>query len=445
MGKKKKKSGPNQRDHSGKTPRNPGDPNFTALTKSMYRCIQLGHHRDISQAQQKGKLTRGFQAKLRDLKTFLKPACPTDKLAADLDLAHNAWVSSVTGILTQHYKDELAKYSVLVKSSTLPLSEFERAQTLAISWGRKNFRSKLSAQTLAEFQDICKEFNSNTATTSGETALEIEEQNFPYLAKAKTPPASPATPRTSSRSKRRLSNSPTSSPTSSESLAKKVKSVSPVANTSTSEPVVVSVSSTGHGKRDWQTQPTKMATIKPLVYDGDKKLDWKLPELSKPTLVLGDSNLAGITKTRVSQIKDLEVVSYRGGQFLNLSKMLKKSSPQRHVTKLILSVGINERKNNNSCREPYNCNAFLKEVRRVFPEAKIFLASPQWQPELLTSQEDENLSYLEGTLRRANDITLLPFLERSKFKISPRDTMFGIHWTTETANQMLDCWIQALN
>ena len=444
MGKKKKKSGPIQRDHSGKTPKNPGDPNFTALTKSMYRCIQLGHHRDISQAQQKGKLTRGFQAKVRDLKSFLKPACPTDKLAADLDSAHNAWVSSVTAILTQHYKDELAKYSELVKSSTLPLSEFERAQTLAISWGRKNFRSKLSAQTLAEFQDICKEFNSDTATTSGETVLSIEEENFPYLAKAKTPPSSPATPRTSSRPKRRLSISPTSSPPSSESLAKKVKSVSPVANTSTPEPVVVSVSSTGHGKRDWQTQPTKKATIKPLVYDGDKK-DWKLPELSKPTLVLGDSNLAGITKTRVSQIKDLEVLSYRGGQFFHLSKMLKKSSPQRHVTKLILSVGINERNNYNSCRETYNCNAFLKEVRRVFPEAKIFFASPQWQPELLNSHENENLSHLEGILSLVKDITLLPFLERSKFKISPTDTKFGIHWTTETANQMLDCWIQALN
>ena len=438
----KKKKAPNTGGPSDQPHKN-GDPNFAVTAKNMYRCMQLSHHLAISRAQLEGKLTRGFQAKLRELRRFLKPACPTDKLAAELDLAHDGWVKGVTETLTHHYLEELDKYKALVKSSPLCVSDFERAKSLAIGWARRNFRTKLAASNLAEFHGICKEFTGVTTNTSGEPCPDIGDPKPTFSEVVKTPP--PATPRPSQ--KRRLSTSPTTSPnTQVTPPSKAVKFASPGANTTPPRPsVAVHHTAESPRLRDWQTQPTSMANIKPWRAEGgEQKKDWKLPKLSASTLILGDSNLSKITKVRVAQKKDLEVCSFPGGKFQNMRVMLEQSSPQPHVKNVVLSVGINERNNNVSMTSFPQFKRFVATARTAFPEAKMYMASLDWDPKRVLPPENANLRSLHEKIQKSKLIDLLPSVDRSKFKIVPGDNS-NIHWSTGTANQLLDCWLEHLN
>ena len=88
----------------GRTPGKDGDPKFKVAVKTLYKLIQGLHHVSIMTGQQKGKLTKGFDSKLRELNRFFKPACPTDKLAADIQNKNMEWIKSVTGVLISHYE-----------------------------------------------------------------------------------------------------------------------------------------------------------------------------------------------------------------------------------------------------------------------------------------------------------------------------------------------------
>ena len=106
--------------------------------------------------QQKGKLPKGFDSIFRELNRFFKPACPTDKLAADIQNKNMEWIKSLTGLcLITYYEAAVAEFTEQLKSGDLTDSNFKEAQHLATTWARKNFKNKLNETTLIEFRKIC--------------------------------------------------------------------------------------------------------------------------------------------------------------------------------------------------------------------------------------------------------------------------------------------------
>ena len=180
--------------------------------------------------------------------------------------------------------------------------------------------------------------------------------------------------------------------------------------------------------------------FKPYKADGPKS-KWTLPPIHHKTLLLGDSNLARITKTRSNL---MHICSYPGARFSNLFGLLKTVTPYTCVKDLVLSVGINDRGNDSKTTNMPMLKKVISEAKRAFPNAKIHLASLQWNPSRIKSKEVEKLEELNLAMESLSEINLLPALSSDLFKIQHTDP-YGIHWTTETANALVDNWVSNLN
>jgi hypothetical protein len=339
-------------------------------------------------------------------------------------------VKGVTGVMISHYTSQIAELTRLILASSLAKADFVRAQHLAESWARKRFRSKLSDKTLAEFHGICQDFNGAPAKFSD--AVRSCPRSVKGGAEATT--SDLGTPVST---KRKMPFSPAGSPNSQVSPPKKMaKSESPGGNVT---PRRSSVS-----KNQSRVGSSPKAHFQPWRPEkGASKTYWSFPKLSAPTLIVGDSNLSNITKSRVSK-KVLEVCSFPGAKFYNLHGLFSKTKPLTHVKNVILSVGVNERDNNVSSTSLPAFKKLLAKARVLFPEAKISMASIQWDGRRISNKERANLETLQKGIEDLDTVPLIPTLAESKFKIAPEDK-YNIHWTKETANCMLDHWLDYLN
>ena len=333
------------------------------------------------------------------------------------------WVTGVTETLITHYKERIAEFTRQLKSCNLSIQDFEKAQDLATSWARKNFRKKLTDKTLAEFRKLCKDSMMRTAPNNKSSS----SSSVPTAA----PNPSTSGLGTSTPNKRKMPNSPAKSPNSQVSPPKKSAKIASPKGTCASGPIKAPIS-------------TPKASYKPWVADrGQQKQNWSFPKLSAPTLIIGASNLSNITKSRVSK-KDLDVCSFPGAKMFTFLKLLERTSPQTHVKKLLLNLGINDRGNSVKTTSLPQFHRVLQATRKVFPNAKLFVSSLQWDPRRISNSENANLEALHEGFKSADGIDLIPKLASEKFQIAPEDK-YGIHWTKESANQMLDHWLHHLN
>ena len=83
-------------------------------------------------------------------------------------------------------------------------------------------------------------------------------------------------------------------------------------------------------------------------------------------------------------------------------------------------------------------------TKAAFPEATIYVASLQWNPTKISSKQVGALEDLNECLVELENIHVLPKLSGNDFEIDHTDK-YGIHWSVECANKMLDNWFSALD
>ena len=179
----------------------------------------------------------------------------------------------------------------------------------------------------------------------------------------------------------------------------------------------------------------------------DEGLDnsWVLPDLTSSTVFFGDSNNSRISK---SSNRNIQIVSFPGGNFGKVSGFLKhqvKGKTYHCVKKLILNFGINDRETKTSLMKT-KLSELISLLQISFPSATICIADLQWSPRLPKS-EISALNLISVELKRLEDqkkIQVIPRLSDDKFSIHSNDK-FGIHWTKECANNMLEHWLDHLN
>ena len=125
--------------------------------------------------------------------------------------------------------------------------------------------------------------------------------------------------------------------------------------------------------------------------------------------------------------------------------MLKRKSPIKSVRNLVLSVGINERGNNIKITSKPKFRRLINEVKRVFPNAKIHMPEIQWNPALLSKENNIALADLNQAIYEFEGINILPKLDKESFEIDPNDRKYRIHWSKQCANKMLEHWLSHLN
>jgi hypothetical protein len=164
-------------------------------------------------------------------------------------------------------------------------------------------------------------------------------------------------------------------------------------------------------------------------------------------LILGDSNVKRATRND-SKCHSIEIHSFPGAKLCSFEKMLRAKSPiQDGPEKVIISVGINNRDNQPMTHKAQS-KSLMELASKKFPTADIYI--PQVNiPSKLQPNQKTSLQALNANIHelasKSRKFKTLPTLPHRKFKIDPKDTKYQIHWTEETANEMLKHWLQHLN
>lgn len=169
----------------------------------------------------------------------------------------------------------------------------------------------------------------------------------------------------------------------------------------------------------------------------NRKIASWIIKVKKPIIILGDSNLSRIPVFRDSKV---QVDSYPGATFNHIREVLCRTTPFPRVEKVILSLGLNNcLKRQTESTTWKQLQQLLKTCEVVFPKAEIFVPIINYSERLPRDQQNL-IEKLNRTIQ-----TKCPFLSdinRLLFRTTSQDP---VHWTEETAQAILNHWLDQLN
>ena len=187
----------------------------------------------------------------------------------------------------------------------------------------------------------------------------------------------------------------------------------------------------GAGTQEANTSTPKQPRINPAPHGN--KTDWTLEPRQK-ILIFGDSNLARIpTYTQ----DNLQIESYAGMKVNHAAGILEKTDKNEQVSHCIISVGINDRTRNGMDFTKKELNKIVKEAKRAFPCASIFIPLINYSTGL-AQEEKHQLDLINQEIKKKSHI---PKLDQREFKTDEDN----IHWLPETASAILTHWLCCLN
>ncbi|KAL3846360.1 hypothetical protein ACJMK2_017373 [Sinanodonta woodiana] len=125
----------------------------------FYQILQAIHHLNIMKDQAKGLgATKGFKQQIKLLDKFLKPAQPTTGLTQELERLNRMWATKVAETLTHHYKTRISELMGRIVGFGFLDFTITNLSNQALDWAKRNFRNKLSLDTIQEYQRIVKSF-----------------------------------------------------------------------------------------------------------------------------------------------------------------------------------------------------------------------------------------------------------------------------------------------
>jgi hypothetical protein len=174
-------------------------------------------------------------------------------------------------------------------------------------------------------------------------------------------------------------------------------------------------------------------------HEGTSKSIWALPIVKKPILVLGDSNLCKISS---SPTKDTQIESFPGAQFHHINNILKRYEHTEKPDKIIISIGINNRKSNPEPTSTPELRNMLSTAKRLFPNSELYIPAINFSGRLEAKDKDNLEKINKFIVETQKKAIPIPTLSSNLFKTGGIDS---IHWTPSTANAMLKHWLGHLN
>lgn len=168
----------------------------------------------------------------------------------------------------------------------------------------------------------------------------------------------------------------------------------------------------------------------------NKMVDWNL-HVTKKWLFLGDSNLGRFPSFT---LQNLQVESYPGANFRHAESVIRRATvqPDLVVEKVLLSFGINSRKNKPKETTIRNLQAAIRALKARFPYTQYWIALVNFSPSLNLT-EQENLLILNHHVHK--NMPYVPILADTLFHTE----VDNIHWTEDTARDIFNHWAYHLN
>lgn len=160
-------------------------------------------------------------------------------------------------------------------------------------------------------------------------------------------------------------------------------------------------------------------------------------KVDEPVVILGDSNLSRIPKHSYPSV---QIDSFPGAQIHHLRGVLNKLNPCTKTQRVILSVGLNNCLRQNLMETmKKQLQQLMAMTRKNFPNAQIIYPQIHFSkqlPRTVQSLIEEMNGHIRKTYRTLN------LLDDSLFKVHSHDP---VHWTSETAKNILKTWMEQLN
>lgn len=161
---------------------------------------------------------------------------------------------------------------------------------------------------------------------------------------------------------------------------------------------------------------------------------WDL-KICQSTLIIGDSNVGRIG---TFHNQDVQIDCYPGANFLHAEALLLKAKAHCQVNNIVLSFGMNSRTAKVKETTVKQIQRALKAAKDKFPKAHVWIPRINFSGCLPTLQQT-NLQAINAYLAR--NCQTIPQLPNSDFHTVGDE----VHWTPETANNMLQHWLKFLN
>ena len=170
-------------------------------------------------------------------------------------------------------------------------------------------------------------------------------------------------------------------------------------------------------------------------HHGNKYSNWGLTP-QRPIIIMGDSNLSRLPVIRDSRI---QVDAYPGARIGHAIHILRfKTPPSPNTQKVILSFGLNHRDDSNASLLEANLATMVAKARATFPYAQLYIPLLNFN-RTLPVEVKRRIQLINSAIWKTN--LSIPALSVSKF----RTTADKVHWTAETAEEILQHWLHTLN
>ena len=197
MGKPKKSN-----NNAGKNTQSPG---IKIAVKLLFQNLQCVHHlANIGNPSQEGIKAKAFRKKQKELDNFVRPAQEglNSEFRRHFQELTFRYLSYTLESLRVHYLARMQTLCIEIQQLGLTNSDLQTASQIAIKWGRKNFRSKLRTDSIAEFErtvqsciqtpkhDITLNKKSSPQPRSSNSPAQGEGSPLPTSASASSVPSS---------------------------------------------------------------------------------------------------------------------------------------------------------------------------------------------------------------------------------------------------------------
>ena len=126
--------------------------------KLFFQILQCLHHLSVCVSDE-GSLPKSFQKKQTELDKFVRPAqeYPSSAFRDTYSKLIHSFFLDTLAALSHHYSARLGVLGKEIQNLGITHLERQAAYQIAVRWGKKNFGSKLSNQTLQSFASKVKE------------------------------------------------------------------------------------------------------------------------------------------------------------------------------------------------------------------------------------------------------------------------------------------------
>ena len=162
----------------------------------MYRFIQTIHHMTVISSLPVNELPPALQRKKAEMDRFWKPSSSNVKIQDRFRALSQTYMVDSLDSMKNHYEETTVDLAGKLKLHSLSLDDFEKARNIACGWAKKNYRRKLSNETLVKLNTLCEEIANKMTESSGSQKSSSQSKNLAPSKRSRevTPPSSPSNP-----------------------------------------------------------------------------------------------------------------------------------------------------------------------------------------------------------------------------------------------------------